>query len=95
MMTLHMSYKSFFVTALCQVGHADKNGQCALVHATLKGHSEIINILLGQDWGAEIPTDTQQPHSNDTVTGKIQAAQQAMTAAASVGHTQVRITSRS
>lgn len=77
------------------MGHADKNGQCALVHAGLKGHAEIINILLGQDWGAEIPTDPQQHHSNESVTGKIQAAQQALTAAASVGHIQVHIGSRS
>ncbi|XP_028256866.1 protein TANC1-like [Parambassis ranga] len=72
-----------------KVGHADKSGQCALVHAGLKGHAEIINILLGQEWGAETPTDPQQHHSNETVTGKTQAAQQALTAAASVGHTQV------
>ncbi|TKS69666.1 Protein TANC2 [Collichthys lucidus] len=81
------------VSLLCKkgakVGHADKNGQCALVHAGLKGHAEIINILLGHDWGAEIPTDPQQHHSNESVTGKIQAAQQALTAAASVGHIQV------
>lgn len=77
------------------MGHADKSSQCALVHAALKGHAEIITILLGQDWGAEIPTDPQQHHSDETVTGKAQAAQQALTAAASVGHTQVRVRSRS
>ncbi|XP_041839475.1 protein TANC1-like [Melanotaenia boesemani] len=82
------------VSLLCKkgakVGHADKSGQCALVHAGLKGHAEIVNILLGQDWGADIPSDIPQQHqSNETVTGKTQAAQQAVTAAASVGHTQV------
>lgn len=77
------------------MSHADKSGQCALVHAGLKGHVEIINILLGQDWGEEIPTDPQQHHSGETVTGKTQAAQQAATAAAGVGHTQVCIRSRS
>ncbi|XP_020493540.1 protein TANC1 isoform X2 [Labrus bergylta] len=82
------------VSLLCKkgakVGHADKSGQCALVHAGLKGHAEIINILLVQDWVAEIPADPlQQQHSNETVTEKAQAAQQAVTAAASVGHTQV------
>ncbi|KAM9861164.1 protein TANC1-like [Aulostomus maculatus] len=70
-----------------KVGHADKSGQCALVHAGLKGHAEIINILLGQDWGPENPTDPH--HSHETVTGKKQAVQQAVTAAASIGHTQV------
>nr|XP_046247189.1 protein TANC1-like isoform X2 [Scatophagus argus] len=81
------------VSLLCKkgakVGHADKNGQCALVHAGLKGHVEIINILLGQDWGPEIPSDPQQHHSNETTTGKTQAAQQALTAGASLGHIQV------
>uniref|UniRef100_A0A4W6D0F2 Tetratricopeptide repeat, ankyrin repeat and coiled-coil containing 1a n=1 Tax=Lates calcarifer TaxID=8187 RepID=A0A4W6D0F2_LATCA len=81
------------VSLLCKkgakVGHADKSGQCALVHAGLKGHAEIINILLGQEWGAEVPADPQQHHSNETVTGKTQAMQQAVTAAASMGHTQV------
>lgn len=71
------------------MGHADKNGQCALVHAALKGHAEIISILLGQDWGAEMSSDPQQHHSNESVTGKAQAVQQAVTAAASLGHTQV------
>uniref|UniRef100_A0A3B5KX80 Tetratricopeptide repeat, ankyrin repeat and coiled-coil containing 1a n=1 Tax=Xiphophorus couchianus TaxID=32473 RepID=A0A3B5KX80_9TELE len=81
------------VSLLCKkgakVGHADKSGQCALVHAGLKGHAEITGILLGQDWGADIPADPQQQHGNETTTGKTQAAQQAVTAAASVGHTQV------
>ncbi|XP_034076872.1 protein TANC1-like isoform X1 [Gymnodraco acuticeps] len=81
------------VSALCKkgamVGHADKSNQCALVHAGLKGHAEIITILLGQDWGAEVPADPQQHHSTEAVTGKAKAAQQAATAAASVGNTQV------
>ncbi|XP_039983751.1 protein TANC1-like [Xiphias gladius] len=81
------------VSLLCKkgakVGQADKSGQCALVHAGLKGHAEVINILLAQDWGAEIPADPQQHHSNENVTGKTQATQEAVTAAASVGHTQV------
>ncbi|KAK9542956.1 hypothetical protein VZT92_000774 [Zoarces viviparus] len=85
----HVDIVSLLCKKGAKVGHADKSSQCALVHAALKGHAEIINILLGQDWGAEIPTDPQQHHSNETVTGKAQAAQQALTATASVGHTQV------
>ncbi|XP_068435470.1 protein TANC1-like isoform X2 [Clinocottus analis] len=85
----HVDIVSLLGKKGAKVGHADKSSQCALVHAALKGHGEIINILLGQDWGAEIPTDPQQHHSNETGTGKAQAAQQALTAAASVGHTQV------
>lgn len=72
------------------MGRADKNGQCALVHAALKGHTDIISLLLGQDWGAEPPTDPPQHHGSESVTGKAQAVQQAVTAAASLGHTQVQ-----
>ncbi|XP_031162271.1 protein TANC1-like [Sander lucioperca] len=85
----HVDIVSLLCKKGAKVGLADKTSQCALVHAGLKGHAEIINILLGQDWGADIPTDPQQHHINETVTGKTQAAQQAITAAASVGHTQV------
>lgn len=77
------------------MGHADKSGQCALVHAGLKGHAEIVDVLLGQDWGAEGPADAQQQSSGESATGKTQAAQRAVTAAASVGHAQVRLRSRS
>lgn len=73
------------------MGHTDKNGQCALVHAALKGHADIINILLGQDWGTEITGDPQQHPNDQNVTLKTQAVQQALTAAASLGHTQARI----
>lgn len=81
-------------SSLLQVCHVDKSGQCALVHAGLKGHAEIINILLGQDWEPEIATDSQQHRSNESESGKAQAVQQAVTTAASMGHTQVRITSK-
>lgn len=67
------------------MGHTDKNGQCALVHAALKGHTDIISLLLGQDWGPE----------SEGVTAKAQAVQQAVTAAASLGHTQVQVGSAS
>ncbi|XP_077419862.1 protein TANC1-like isoform X2 [Vanacampus margaritifer] len=78
------------VSLLCKkgakVGQADKNGQCALLHSALKGHMEIISILLGQDWG---PENAGEPQQHQKTTGKKQAVQQAVTAAASVGHTQV------
>uniref|UniRef100_A0A8C7YPV2 Tetratricopeptide repeat, ankyrin repeat and coiled-coil containing 1a n=1 Tax=Oryzias sinensis TaxID=183150 RepID=A0A8C7YPV2_9TELE len=78
----HVEIVSLLCKKGAKVGHADKNGQCALVHAGLKGHAEIITILLGQDWGAELSSDPQQHHSNESMTGKRQAAQQAVTAAA-------------
>ncbi|XP_061830552.1 protein TANC1-like isoform X1 [Nerophis lumbriciformis] len=68
-----------------KVGVADKSGQCALVHAALRGHADIIHTLLGLHWGPQEPTDPQQ----DTMVEKKQAVQQAVTAAASVGHLQV------
>ncbi|KAM8878002.1 protein TANC1-like isoform 1-T1 [Synchiropus picturatus] len=81
------------IALLCKkgakVGHADKNGQCALVHAALKGSADIIAVLLGQDWTVESPGDPQQPSMSEAVTVKTQAVQQAVTAAASVGHSQV------
>ncbi|CAL9701468.1 unnamed protein product [Knipowitschia caucasica] len=81
------------VILLCKkgakVGHSDKSGQCALVHAALKGHAEIVDILLGQDWGPDSPPETEPHPNNESSIGKKQATQQALTAAASLGHIQV------
>uniref|UniRef100_A0A8D3BLQ8 Tetratricopeptide repeat, ankyrin repeat and coiled-coil containing 1a n=1 Tax=Scophthalmus maximus TaxID=52904 RepID=A0A8D3BLQ8_SCOMX len=85
----HVDIVSLLCKKGAKVGHADKSGQCALVHAGLKGHAEIVDVLLGQDWGAEGPADAQQQSSGESATGKTQAAQRAVTAAASVGHAQV------
>uniref|UniRef100_UPI00398F2B13 protein TANC1 isoform X2 n=2 Tax=Pristiophorus japonicus TaxID=55135 RepID=UPI00398F2B13 len=73
------------LTLLCKKGakvdYTDKNGQCALVHAALRGHHEVIEYLLKADW----TLTTQYQHSFR----KGQALQQAMVAAASMGHTDV------
>lgn len=84
--------KPLLCTLVWQVGHADKNGQCALVHAALKGHADIVNIFLGQDWGTEISAadPQQQQITNQNAAQKTQAVQQALTASASLGHTQAR-----
>ena len=66
-----------------QVDHVDKSGQCALVHAALRGHPEIIQYLLELEWSAE---GQQQDCSL-----KNKALQQALIAACSMGHTQVRL----
>lgn len=63
-----------------QVDHADKSGQSALVHAALRGHSEIIQYLLELEWSSE----GQQDHAL-----KDKVLQQAFIAASSMGHTQV------
>lgn len=72
------------VLYFCQVDHVDKSGQCALVHAALRGHTEIIQYLLELEWIAE---GLQQDCSL-----KNKALQQALIAASSMGHTQVRDT---
>lgn len=82
--------KSPTVCPCHQVDHVDKSGQSALVHAGLRGHLDAIHILLGQDWGPETPSDSQLQASSETGRGKNQALQQALTAASSVGHTQVQ-----
>lgn len=64
-----------------QVDHLDKKGQCALVHSALRGHSDILQYLLNCEWAAGPP----QPGT----LRKSQALQQALTAAASMGHSSV------
>uniref|UniRef100_A0A8C1J6Y7 Tetratricopeptide repeat, ankyrin repeat and coiled-coil containing 2 n=1 Tax=Cyprinus carpio TaxID=7962 RepID=A0A8C1J6Y7_CYPCA len=70
------------VTALCKrrakLDHLDKLGQCALVHAALRGHLEVMKFLIQSDWGPS-PSDFS----------KSVAVQQAFTAAASMGYTEV------
>uniref|UniRef100_A0A8C1QC39 Tetratricopeptide repeat, ankyrin repeat and coiled-coil containing 2 n=1 Tax=Cyprinus carpio TaxID=7962 RepID=A0A8C1QC39_CYPCA len=69
------------VTALCKrrakLDHLDKLGQCALVHAALRGHLEVMKFLIQSDWGPS-PSDFS----------KSVAVQQAFTAAASMGYTE-------
>lgn len=59
----------------------DKSGQCAAVHAALRGHSEILQYLLEQDWSS----DPAQPEPSL----KSRVVQQAFIAASSMGHVQV------
>ncbi|XP_061089622.1 protein TANC1-like [Conger conger] len=70
---------------LCKKGakayHVDKSGQCALVHAALRGHPDIVHFLLDQEWA---PEGRLQDCDR-----KNKALQQALTAASSMGHTQV------
>ena len=59
----------------------DKSGQCALVHAALRCHPDIIHHLLELEW---TPEGQQQNCSL-----KNKTLQQALIAASSMGHTQV------
>ncbi|NXE13025.1 TANC1 protein, partial [Lophotis ruficrista] len=72
------------VSLLCKKGAkadcVDKKGQCALVHSALRGHCDILEYLLGV-W----ITPSQEQNS----LRKSQTLQQALTAASSMGHSQV------
>ena len=71
-----------FLCPLPQVDHLDKNGQCALVHAALRGHLEVVKFLIQCDW--------TMAGQQQGVFKKSHAIQQALIAAASMGYTEVR-----
>lgn len=68
--------------------HLDKNRQCALVHAALRGHMEVVKFLLHCDWGVGQQQQSPQTQQQAGLT-KGQAVQQAFIAAASMGYTEV------
>lgn len=77
----HMKLVCLLVKKGATVDHLDKKGQCALVHSALRGHGDILRYLLTCEWLAGPP----QPGALK----KSQALQQALTAAASMGHSSV------
>lgn len=72
-----------------QVDHLDKNGQCALVHAALRGHMEVVKYLIQCDWSMGSQQQSPQTQQQSTFT-KSHAVQQALIAAASMGYTEVQ-----
>lgn len=74
--------------------HLDKNRQCALVHAALRGHMEVVKFLIQCDWGMGQQQQQQQsPQSQQQAAlTKGHAVQQALIAAASMGYTEVQQT---
>uniref|UniRef100_A0AAX7T3J4 Tetratricopeptide repeat, ankyrin repeat and coiled-coil containing 2a n=1 Tax=Astatotilapia calliptera TaxID=8154 RepID=A0AAX7T3J4_ASTCA len=73
------------VTMLSQhrVGHVDGSGRCVLVHAAQRGHLEVLRFLLKRaEWSCT--TCCGQKGAS-----RSQAVQQALIAAASMGHTEV------
>nr|XP_008534271.1 PREDICTED: protein TANC1 isoform X3 [Equus przewalskii] len=74
----HMKLVCLLAKKGARVDHLDKKGQCALVHSALRGHGDILRYLLTCEWSAGPP----QPGA----LRKSQALQQALTAAASMGH---------
>ncbi|XP_078125342.1 protein TANC2 isoform X2 [Sander vitreus] len=75
------------VTMLSQhsakVGHVDNSGRCVLVHAAQRGHLEVLRFLLKRaDWSCTSCCGQRGA-------SRIQAVQQALIAAASMGHTEM------
>ncbi|XP_036093203.1 protein TANC1 isoform X6 [Rousettus aegyptiacus] len=77
----HMKLVCLLVKKGAKVDHLDKKGQCALVHSALRGHCDILQYLLTCEWSAGPPPPG--------ILKKSQALQQALTAAASMGHSSV------
>lgn len=69
--------------------HLDKNSQCALVHAALRGHMEVMKYLIRCDWGPGQQQQSPQSQQQAAFT-KSHAVQQALIASASMGYTEVR-----
>uniref|UniRef100_A0A3Q1GD01 TANC1/2-like winged helix domain-containing protein n=1 Tax=Acanthochromis polyacanthus TaxID=80966 RepID=A0A3Q1GD01_9TELE len=66
-----------------KVGHVDSSGRCVLVHAAQRGHLEVLRFLLRRaDWSCT-------SCCGERGAGRSQAVQQALIAAASMGHTEV------
>lgn len=77
------TFAAFLSPSLFKVDHLDKNGQCALVHAALRGHLEVVKFLIQCDWS--------MAGQQQGVFKKSHAIQQALIAAASMGYTEVRL----
>ncbi|XP_043750067.1 protein TANC1 isoform X7 [Cervus elaphus] len=77
----HMKLVCLLAKKGARVDHLDKKGQCALVHSALRGHGDVLRYLLTCEWSLGPP----QPGA----LRKSQALQQALTAAASMGHSAV------
>ncbi|XP_067405515.1 protein TANC1 isoform X2 [Emydura macquarii macquarii] len=77
----HMNLVSLLCKKGARVDRLDKKSQCALVHSALRGHCDILDYLLNADW-------TAPPHEQISLK-KSHALQQALTAASSMGHSQV------
>ena len=69
------------LNAGANLGHGDTAGQCPLVHAARNGHLSVVSCLLACDWVVSEPEDVELR----------EAAQQALIAASSQGHTNVCI----
>uniref|UniRef100_A0A8P4G8T8 Tetratricopeptide repeat, ankyrin repeat and coiled-coil containing 2a n=1 Tax=Dicentrarchus labrax TaxID=13489 RepID=A0A8P4G8T8_DICLA len=80
----HLDIVTILCLPLCtQAGHVDSSGRCVLVHAAQRGHLEVLRFLLKHaDWSCTSCCGQRGA-------SRCQAVQQALIAAASMGHTEV------
>lgn len=78
------------ITLHQQVDHLDRNSQCALVHAALRGHMDVVKFLIQCDWGMGQQQQQSPQTQQHAAFTKSHAVQQALIAAASMGYTEVR-----
>nr|XP_019960020.1 PREDICTED: protein TANC2-like isoform X2 [Paralichthys olivaceus] len=79
----HMDIVIMLSQHRAKVGHVDSSGQCVLVHAAQRGHLKVLHFLLKcADWSCTSSCGQREA-------SKSQAVQQALIAAASMGHTEM------
>ncbi|CAB1452046.1 unnamed protein product [Pleuronectes platessa] len=79
----HMDIVIMLSQHRAKVGHVDSSGQCVLVHAAQRGHLKVLDFLLKRaDWSCTSCCGQRGA-------SKTHAVQQALIAAASMGHTEM------
>jgi len=77
---LNFFFLKAIISSFSQLSHVDNNGQCPAVHAAMHGHLAALEYLLQCDWS-----------SYDGQLTKVEAMQQALVAASSMGQSEVSI----
>ncbi|TKS92388.1 Protein TANC2 [Collichthys lucidus] len=78
----HLDIVSMLSQHTAKVGHVDGSGRCVLVHAAQRGHLEVLRFLLKRaEWSCTSCCGQRGA-------SRCQAVQQALIAAASMGHTE-------
>uniref|UniRef100_A0A8C4IED3 Tetratricopeptide repeat, ankyrin repeat and coiled-coil containing 2a n=1 Tax=Dicentrarchus labrax TaxID=13489 RepID=A0A8C4IED3_DICLA len=79
----HLDIVTMLSQHKAKAGHVDSSGRCVLVHAAQRGHLEVLRFLLKHaDWSCTSCCGQRGA-------SRCQAVQQALIAAASMGHTEV------
>uniref|UniRef100_A0A8P4GAC2 Tetratricopeptide repeat, ankyrin repeat and coiled-coil containing 2a n=1 Tax=Dicentrarchus labrax TaxID=13489 RepID=A0A8P4GAC2_DICLA len=80
----HLDIVTMLSQHKAKAGHVDSSGRCVLVHAAQRGHLEVLRFLLKHaDWSCTSCCGQRGA-------SRCQAVQQALIAAASMGHTEVK-----